>query len=80
MTKPLNGQQKADENLTTFTSWAASKTDSDLRDMVTRGQLNRMEISRECNFAKSVLLQNPRVRDSLKQLEADLRERGEGQR
>lgn len=76
MKKPLNGQQKADENLTTFTSWAASKTDSDLRDMVTRGQLNRMEISHECNFAKSVLLQNPRVRDSLKQLEADLRERG----
>jgi hypothetical protein len=76
MTKPLNGQQKADENLTTFNSWAASKTDADYREMVMRGQLNRKEIARECGFAKSVLLQNPRVRDSLKKLEADLRERG----
>ena len=72
----LSGQQKADQNHTTFLSWVASKTDADYREMVVRGQLNRKEIARECGFAKSVLLQNPRVRDSLKSLEADLREQG----
>lgn len=72
----LNGQQKADQNLATFLSWVASKTDADYREMVARGRLNRKEIARECGFAKSALLQNPRVRDSLKVLEANLRERG----
>ena len=41
-----------------------------------RGQLSRQEIARECCFAKSVLLQNPRVRDELRSLETQLRERG----
>ena len=72
----LSGQQKADQNLAIFLSWSASKTGADFREVVLRGQLNRKEIARECGFAKSVLLQNPRVRDSLKSLEADLRERG----
>lgn len=71
----LSGQQKADQNLATFLSWAASKTDADYREMVMRGQLNRKEIARECGFAKSVLLQNPRVKDALRVLEAQLRER-----
>ena len=73
---PLSGQQKADENLSIFLSWAASKSDSDFREMATRGQINRKEVARECGFAKSVLLQNPRVRDSLKSLEVSLRKRG----
>lgn len=71
----LSGQQKADQNLTTFLSWVASKTDADFREMVLRGQLNRKEIARECGFAKSVLLQNPRVKDALRALEVQLRER-----
>ena len=71
----LSGQQKADQNLTTFLSWVASKTDADFREMVLRGQLNRKEIARECGFAKSVLLQYPRVKDALRTLEAELRER-----
>jgi len=71
----LSGQQKADQNLASFLSWAASKTDADYREMVLRGQLNRKEIARECGFAKSVLLQNPRVKDALRTLEAQLRER-----
>lgn len=74
-TDSMNGQQRSDQNLTTFLSWVASKTDADYREMVVRGQLNRKEIARECGFAKSVLLQNPRVRDSLKNLEVILRER-----
>ena len=72
----LSGQQKADHNLAAFLSWVASKTDVDFREMVLRGQLSRKEIARECGFAKSVLLQNPRVKDSLKALEDKLRERG----
>ena len=71
----LSGQQKADQNLTTFLSWVASKSDADFREMVLRGQLNRKEIARECGFAKSVLLQNPRVKESLRSLETQLRER-----
>lgn len=75
MKEHLSGQQKADQNLATFLSWVASKTDADYREIVLRGKLNRKEIARECGFAKSVLLQNPRVRASLKKLEADLRKR-----
>lgn len=76
MNDRLSGQQKADQNIAIFLSWSTSKTEADFREMALRGQLNRKEIARECGFAKSVLLQNPRVRDSLKSLEADLRERG----
>lgn len=72
----MNGQQYSAQNLAAFLSWVASKTASDYREMVVRGQLNRKEIARECGFAKSVLLQNPRVKEALKKLEADLRERG----
>lgn len=72
----LSGQQKADQNLATFLSWVAGKADADFREMVMRGQLSRQEIAKECGFAKSVLLQNPRVRDALKTLEAQLRLRG----
>jgi hypothetical protein len=71
----MNGQQRSEQNLATFLSWVASKTDLDFREMVMRGQLSRQEIARECGFAKSVLLQNPRVKDSLKELEEQLRER-----
>ena len=44
--------------------------------MVTRGQLNRTEIAKEAGFAKSVLIQNPRVRESLLDLEKRLRAQG----
>lgn len=44
--------------------------------MVARGQLSRQEIARECGFAKSVLLQNPRVKEALLKLESKLRDRG----
>ncbi len=71
----MNGQQRSEQNLATFLSWMASKTDDDFREMVARGQLSRQEIARECGFAKSALLQNPRVKDALKALEAQLRER-----
>lgn len=71
-----SGQQVAEENVRRFTAWVASKTDDDFRSMVLRGVLSRTDIAAECGFAKSVLSQNPRIRDSLKDLEAGLRERG----
>lgn len=72
----LSGQQKADSNVSAFVSWVATKTDADFRNIVVRGQLSRQEIAKEIGFAKSVLLQNPRVRAALADLEAKLRERG----
>lgn len=71
----MNGQQRSEQNLASFLSWMISKTDDDFREMVMRGQLSRQEIARECGFAKSVLLQNPRVKEALKTLEAQLREK-----
>ncbi|MCB8747009.1 hypothetical protein LHU53_08825 [Rhodoferax sp. U2-2l] len=69
----MNGQQRSEQNLAAFVSWVAGKTDPDFREMVMRGQLSRQEIARECGFAKSVLLQNPRIKDALRDLEEQLR-------
>lgn len=66
----------AEQNLAAFLAWTVGKTDAHYREMVMRGQLSRQEIARECGFAKSALLQNPRVKDALQSLEAQLRERG----
>lgn len=71
-----SGQQLAEENVRKFATWAASKTDDDFRDIVARGALSRTEIAAECGFAKSALAQNPRIKEALKQLEDELRERG----
>lgn len=72
----MNGQERAEQNLVTFRSWAASQDDGTFRDMVVRGQLSRTEIAKVCGFAKSVLVQNPRVKAALKTLEDELRARG----
>lgn len=71
-----SGQQIAEENVRKFVAWAASKTDSEFRSMAIRGVLSRSEIAKECGFAKSALSQNPRIRDSLRNLEDQLRTRG----
>lgn len=71
-----SGQQLAEENVRKFVTWAASKTDDDFRNMVARGVLSRTGIAAECGFSKSVLAQNPRIKDALKQLEDELRGRG----
>lgn len=72
----LNGQQKADDNLLRFKNWVASKLDADFAQIVSRGSLNRREIATECGFARSVVDQNPRVRQALLELESRLRDRG----
>lgn len=70
-----NGQQKAEVNLQSFLAWASSKTDDDFKQYEFRGQLSRTEIAKECDFAKSVLVQNPRVKTALAELENELRTR-----
>ena len=72
----VNGQDKGAEHFEAFTLWAAGLTDEDARSIVRGGQLNRGEICRSLNCARSVLHQNPRVKESLAQLEAGLRTRG----
>jgi len=71
-----SGQQISEQNVKTFASWVASKTDDDFRAMASRGVLSRREISTECGFAKSALDQNPRIKASLRELEDSLRARG----
>ncbi len=71
-----SGRQVADENVKKFVAWVTTKSDEDFRSISLRGVLSRTDIAAECGFAKSVLNQNPRIRDSLKELEAQLRGRG----
>lgn len=71
-----SGQQLSEQNVKTFLTWAASKTDDDFREMASRGVLSRKEIATECGFAKSALDQNPRIKASLRELEDALRARG----
>jgi len=71
-----SGQQIAEQNVKTFATWMASKTDDDFRELAGRGVLSRKEIAIECGFAKSALDQNPRIKASLRELEDALRERG----
>lgn len=71
-----SGRQVADENVKKFVVWVSSKTDDDFRSLALRGVLSRSDIAAECGFAKSVLNQNPRIKESLKTLEEQLRGRG----
>lgn len=71
-----SGRQVADENVKKFVVWVSSKTDDDFRSLALRGVLSRTDIAAECGFAKSVLNQNPRIKESLKALEEQLRGRG----
>lgn len=75
-TSGMNSSQIARENLRTFQTWAAGKSDSEFRTMASRGVLSRVEIVKECLFAKSVLSQNEYVAKALRELEGSLRERG----
>lgn len=72
----MNGQERAEQNFLAFQAWSASKTDADYREMVTQGRLNRGEICRECAFGRSALVQNPRIKEALHELEEQLRTRG----
>ncbi len=71
-----SGRQIAEQNVAVFAAWVASKTDDDFRGMANRGVLSRVEVAKECGFAKSALDQNPRIKSALRELEDSLRLRG----
>ena len=72
-----SGQQIAKENIAKFQSWVAERwTSNDWQYYLRGGKLNRSEIATECTFAKSVLQQNPVVKQALQDLEAQLESRG----
>ena len=71
-----SGQEDGKENLRLFNQWAERMTDADFRAIERGGKLNRSEIVKATGFGRSVLQQNPGVKDSLTQLEAELRRRG----
>lgn len=72
----LNGQQKSAQNIEAFLSWMASTQDDYFKQIIYRGKLNRNEVAKGCGFSKSVLLQNPKVKELLNNLEVSLRKRG----
>ena len=70
-----NGRQKSQQNLAAFKSWRATQTDDDFKQIIFRGQLNRIEVAKGIGCGKSALNQNPTLRDLLKALEDNLREK-----
>jgi hypothetical protein len=72
----MNGQERAEQNFLAFQAWVASKSEADFRELVTQGRLNRGEICRECDFGRSALVQNPRIKEALQALEDRLRAGG----
>lgn len=73
-----SGQQIAEANFQRFTTWLASKTDNDFRQLVNKrdGRLSRKDIVAECGFGGSAINQNPRINEALFAKEAELRELG----
>lgn len=71
-----SGQQKAQQNLEAFEVWKATQTDDDFKQIVFRGQLNRIEVAKGTGCGKSALTQNPALKKALKALEDELRSKG----
>lgn len=77
MTGGLSGKQSAAINLERFTTWVSERRScSDWHDYIHSGKLSRKDMAAECDFAVSVLRQNPAVRAALSELEAKLRKEG----
>jgi hypothetical protein len=70
------GQQKAQQNFAAFEVWKATQTDDDLKQIIYRGQLNRIEVAKGIGCGKSALNQNPALKEALKTLEDKLRDKG----
>ncbi|HDY8020013.1 TPA: VPA1267 family protein [Vibrio vulnificus] len=71
-----SGQQKAQQNLEAFEIWQVTQTDDDFKQIVFRGQLNRIEVAKGIGCGKSALNQNPALKKALKALEGELRDKG----
>ncbi|WP_459114874.1 VPA1267 family protein, partial [Vibrio campbellii] len=70
-----SGQQKAQHNLEAFKVWVATQSDDDFKQIIYRGQLNRIKVAKGIGCGKSALNQNPALKDALKTLEDELRDR-----
>ena len=66
----------SEKNFQTFLAWVASQTDEQYRELSSRGVLSRTKIAEQCDFAKSALSQNPRIKAELKRIEDGLKARG----
>ncbi len=71
-----SGQQKAQQNLEAFEVWKATQTDDEFKQIMFRGQLNRIEVAKSIGCGKSALNQNPALKKALKALENELRGKG----
>lgn len=71
-----SGQQKAQQNLEAFEVWKATQTDDEFKQIVFRGQLNKIEVAKGVGCGKSALNQNPALKKALKALEDELRSKG----
>jgi len=72
----MNGQELAEQNYRAWRTWVEAKDDRDFRALAAGGKLKRAEIVRECGFSRSVLVQNPRIKQELAEVESGLRDRG----
>ncbi|EHR1278227.1 VPA1267 family protein [Vibrio parahaemolyticus] len=72
----VSGQQKAQQNLEAFEVWKTTQTDDDFKQIIYRGQLSRIDVAKGIGCGKSALNQNPALKEALKALEDDLRDRG----
>ncbi len=71
----LNGPQSGEENCKKLCAWIKERwACKDWQTYSRGGKLNRSEIAKECAFARSVFVQNPKVGRLLADLEATLRE------
>ena len=71
-----SGQQKAQQNLEAFEVWKATQTDDEFKQIVFRGQLNKIEVAKGIGCGKSALNQNPALKKALKALEDELCSKG----
>jgi len=70
-----NGQQSGEQNVKKLNTWIVERiANGDWHDYVRGHKLNRSEIAKECNFARSVFQQNPEVERILADLETELRD------
>lgn len=76
MTSGMNGQQLKEFYANAFESWKATQSDDDFRQIIHRGQLSRKNMAKAIGSQTSVFRQNPSIKESLYNLENDLRKRG----
>jgi len=77
MVSGMSGRDAGQRNVETFKRWIHDRREAnDWADYVWKGQLHRPEIAKECDFAPTVVRQNPAVVRLLAELEDELRREG----